>query len=548
MDPWDALSDRRRLSDLLDPALFPLGRWPGKGLHPLTLLQQAAVNAIVRDLAQEGLAAVNGPPGTGKTTLLRDVVAHVIIARAEHLAAIKNPSDGLGDIDLIDFAIVVASSNNAAVENISLELPVREKALDPSVWREGGLDYFGHTATALLDLPAEALEEQRAWGLIAARLGKSNNRRDFFRRFWWDKEWGLNDWLNRVVAPNRARENPPGKLVQLDPPPRGPEAKAAWRWARADFQRALEICRRLRSELEDLARAGERLRDVETRLPAARTEREHLQLDLESARKAARSALEQEAALRAEETTENMKLAALMAIRPSWFGRLLRTTAWQAHEAGIRQQIAQLDELRLGVKAAKANVVAALSEEKHQAAAHAQADRNLEILENDAVNLSRRLEDARNELGGSFPGPGFWSQPEDLFQQASPWNGGRFRDARDALFAAAIRVHRAFIVAGARALKPSLNAIAKAALGGPDAPEADRAGLGRILPSGSGRFDNFRLGRAHVSGFRGSLAWLDANRRGRPGRAAAGSGRDLARSACRRHRRSAADRTCRDHA
>ena len=114
--------------------------------------------------------------------------------------------------------------------------------------------------------------------------------------------------------------------------------------ARADFQRTLEICRRLRSELEDFARAGERLRDVETRLPAAGTEREHLQLDLELARKAARSALEQEAALRAEETTENTKLAALMAIRPSWFGRLLRTTAWQAHEAGIRQQIAQLDE------------------------------------------------------------------------------------------------------------------------------------------------------------------------------------------------------------
>ena len=187
-DTWDALSDRQRLSKLLDPALFPLARWPGPGLHPLTLLQQAAVNAIVRDLKHEGLAAVNGPPGTGKTTLLRDLAAHIMVTRAEKLAAIDQPADGLDGIDLMDFAIVVASCNNAAVENISLELPVREKALDRSVWQDAGLDYFGHTATHLLDLPTDASENKRAWGLVAARLGKADNRRSFFQRFWWDKD------------------------------------------------------------------------------------------------------------------------------------------------------------------------------------------------------------------------------------------------------------------------------------------------------------------------------------------------------------------------
>lgn len=103
--PWDALNDRQRLSELLDPALFPLARWPGPGLHPLSLLQQAAVNAGVRDLAEEGLFAVNGPPGTGKTTLLRDIVAHVLVSRAERLVALDDPSKGVRDIDLMDYAI-----------------------------------------------------------------------------------------------------------------------------------------------------------------------------------------------------------------------------------------------------------------------------------------------------------------------------------------------------------------------------------------------------------------------------------------------------------
>lgn len=508
-DPWDALSDKRRVSDLLDPGLFPLGRWPGKGLHPLTLLQQAAVNSIVRDLRHEGLAAVNGPPGTGKTTLLRDVVAHVLVTRAERLAAIESPWEGLSDIDLMDFAMVVASSNNAAVENISLELPVRDKALDPSVWKDGGLDYFGHTATALLGLPKDGPEEKRAWGLVAARLGNADNRRQFFKTFWWDRDWGLNDWLNRVVSPNRARDEPPGKLVQLDPPPRGPEAKAAWRWARADFQRALKRCRHLRAELEELARAGDRLRAVETQLPQMREDYKRLELDLASAREAVAGARAQEAICQTEEAAENTKLMALMAVKPSWVSRLLRNAAWQSHEIAIRRVVALLDEIGQALKTAKAHVVVAANEEDHHAAAYAHVGGELNRLETEATQLSQRLVDARSELGDAFPGPGFWSQPDDMLQQSSPWNGGRFREARDALFIAAMRLHRAFIIAAARVLKPSLNTIAKAVLGGPDAPKPTAQDWGvffLLVPVVSTTFAS--VGRMFNGFGAASIGWL----------------------------------------
>jgi hypothetical protein len=510
-DPWDALGDRRRLSALLDPALFPLARWPGPGLHPLSLLQQAAVNAIVRDLQHEGLAAVNGPPGTGKTTMLRDLVAHIMVTRAEQLAAIEKPAEGLGDIDLMDFAIVVASCNNAAVENISLDLPVREKALDPSIWQAGGLDYFGHTATALLDLPTNAPDAQRAWGLVAARLGRAENRRMFFRRFWWDRDWGLNDWLNRVGWPDAAyhRLRPPGKLVQLDPPPRGPEATANWRWARADFQRALDRCRQLRAELEALARANARLREVETRLPAARAERERLRLDHESVLKMVSCASEQDAMLRSREQVETTKLAALTAIRPSVIARLFRTPAWHAHAAGIRAQMARLSEVQQALDPAKGHLAAILVEAQRHATDFAAADNTLAALETEAATLGQLLTEAGGELGVACPGPGFWAQPDAMFHQTSPWNEGRFRAARDALFAAAIRVHRAFIVAGARMLKPSLNLIAKATLGGSDAPQPTARDWGiffLLVPVVSTTFAS--IGRMFQGMGAGEIGWL----------------------------------------
>jgi hypothetical protein len=86
----DVLKAPDLIADIVAPARIPLGRWPAPGRHPLVLLQQAAVNLAFTG-AVGSTTPVNGPPGTGKTTLLRDVVAALVTQRAEAMCSFDDP-------------------------------------------------------------------------------------------------------------------------------------------------------------------------------------------------------------------------------------------------------------------------------------------------------------------------------------------------------------------------------------------------------------------------------------------------------------------------
>ena len=57
----DLLSDHDAVEHTVAPKHVPPARWPGPGRHSLNLLQQAAINATLTDLANGGLISVNGP-------------------------------------------------------------------------------------------------------------------------------------------------------------------------------------------------------------------------------------------------------------------------------------------------------------------------------------------------------------------------------------------------------------------------------------------------------------------------------------------------------
>ncbi|MCM5705057.1 DEAD/DEAH box helicase [Larsenimonas salina] len=195
---------RSLLMTRLMPERMPAGRWPGGDDRSMSLMQQFAINTIDQELADGGLYSVNGPPGTGKTTMLRDLVARNVVKRADVLASLASPEAAFGEDlnakvddqmvsiktlipELAGFEMVVASSNNAAVENVTQELPQTE-ALGAAYRELAYLKPVGQKLAATHerregDLHVDALSPKKeCWGLIATALGNKSNRTTFGER------------------------------------------------------------------------------------------------------------------------------------------------------------------------------------------------------------------------------------------------------------------------------------------------------------------------------------------------------------------------------
>ena len=196
---------------ILQPSNYPNGRFPSNTEYALSFMQQVAVNLAV-GFDNQSIRSVNGPPGTGKTTLLKDIFAELIVKQAYEISnmsdcAIKgteatkywdNASIGVLPQSITDNEIIVASSNNGAVQNIVNELPL-VKDIDEKISESlKNIDYFRDIANSKVidkwnedengdkkhELALEPIgdEEERFWGQFSLEGGKNENMSNILNR------------------------------------------------------------------------------------------------------------------------------------------------------------------------------------------------------------------------------------------------------------------------------------------------------------------------------------------------------------------------------
>lgn len=208
-----------RLSDIINFDSKPRAKWPSK--YDPAFMQQVAINLITSKKfeknreQQNNVFAVDGPPGTGKTTMLKEIIASNIVEKTILLSKYEDPDDAfkkiwsasddqkqadqywpsiyeLKDDEINDYSMLVVSSNNTAVENITKELPLKDSvdlgddSKYESINKElhGGLlkDKTSKVNNLFSDLLGEGYSD-KIWAPISVSLGKKSNIKLFVNKF-----------------------------------------------------------------------------------------------------------------------------------------------------------------------------------------------------------------------------------------------------------------------------------------------------------------------------------------------------------------------------
>lgn len=464
----DLLNDAAALEASQAPGSAPLGRWPTPPHHIPSLLQQSAVNLAGRLHGKQGIVAVNGPPGTGKSTLLRDIVADVVTRRAKAMSAFAEPSKAFrvgwtkrarGEIQelysldpsLRGFEVVVASSNNKAVENISTEMPGLS-----ALPADSDLRYFAPLAQELVG--------REAWGLVAAVMGNASNRSRFRKGFWTESPLSFKRYLERAAGFTSGDGS--SDLADQCNAPTGPQdALTRWHQARTRFLELASSTERRLAELESLRRALLSLPSlVAGEALALRRLTEARELAEGDADRLRASADDLEQAQKRVADCQ-MAVGGHQEHRPNWVMRLFRTPdakAWTASSNAL---------------GARHN--AALGEQAAAATANAEARQVADASSRAAVESARELVKAQSALSAARSvcesvnvgsnacrmDDAFHALSHTQKQLSLPWLDTDIQRLRSDMFSAAIGVHKAFIDAAALPLLRNLNGIMDALFG-----------------------------------------------------------------------------------
>lgn len=239
ISPAESAEAMRKFFDtVLNVQRAPLGKWPAKFMP--ALMQQVAVNlAIAKNESISGktndetpIFSVNGPPGTGKTTLLKEIIASNIVERAYLLAEKGSNLEqifekrcftqgplveqdnayykyaryyyAIKDDRINNYGMLVASCNNAAVENITIDLPKSKEileSLEPAADEAEDIKQGLREIQALFDIEkTEDIETIESFG-------KNREEKDIYFTRYANKLLGTSECWGLISAPFGKRAN-----------------------------------------------------------------------------------------------------------------------------------------------------------------------------------------------------------------------------------------------------------------------------------------------------------------------------------------------------
>lgn len=457
----DLLKDASAFFRAIDPEKMPIGRWPSNPEYGAYSAQLGAMNTTLTALKNGGIAGINGPPGTGKTTLLSDVVAEVVVQRAKKLIAsnnillfmqgerIQRESDFLTHFPIKtamfeDAGIVVASNNNAAVENISKELPQRKK-IDASF---GHTDYFSHHTKNLI--------EKESWGLLAVALGNSENRSLFKSNFWFNAkdEKGFSHYLGSLY-------NNPEKVDHT-------------LTYREKFEQTKIILARLIQEFESFRKSAIIFHSLLPSQLSDLREKVKLEDDINQFKETALVLQNRLRKLNDEQNKLNTELKEIKELitlhqlgKPSLFflKKLFNTKSYKQWSFPLQQYLTDLNQTSNTISENRKDVQRLKTELDKNKVKQESLSKDLALIESRIRAFSVKKETLHQNYGIAYtnlPDENLYkafSENKIRFHKSTPWSSEKLNRLRSDIFLTSLKIHEYAVLSNAKQFRNNINVL-----------------------------------------------------------------------------------------